>query len=93
MERRKESVIKTTLLPVVVAVVTGSGSGYVGVTATLSVVETRINYVEKDVIKLSSMLEKINENQTELAVRGQWIISTDRRIIYLEDKIKKLDGE
>jgi demethoxyubiquinone hydroxylase (CLK1/Coq7/Cat5 family) len=88
MERRTRMSLKSVIVPVIAATITGMSSGLIGVKVALSVVETKINYIENDVNVLVKVLEKANANEKELAVRGQWIISTDRRLTYIESKLK-----
>ena len=78
--------IQQTLLPLVVALITGGFSSYVGVVAAMGVIETKIYYIEANVDDMTSVIKQININQTELVRRGMWIESVEKRLNTLESK-------
>ncbi len=85
--------IKAIILPVIISVITGIGSSYVAVNVTLAVIETRLNYVENDLVSLRDVLSAVSKMQNELARRGEWMVNTDRRIIVLENKAQRIDDD
>jgi hypothetical protein len=89
-ERRKDNMIKSVVLPVVVAVITGIGSSYFTVYANLAVLESRFAYVEKDIISIKDVILEVNRNQTELAKRGEWMLYQERRTDALERAVEIL---
>ena len=86
-ERRKESMIKAIILPVIVAIITGISASYLTVYVTLAVLETRVSYVESNLISIEAILKVVNKNQTELAKRGEWMTYQDRRMDSVEGSI------
>ncbi len=57
------TLVKNLVLPVVVATITGIASSYVGVNVTLSIMETRISYIEKNgerrLLQIENKIDKL----------------------------------
>lgn len=57
------TLVKNLVLPVVVATITGIASSYVGVNVTLSIMETRISYIEKNgerrLLQIETKMDKL----------------------------------
>lgn len=92
--RRSENMLKAVILPIVAATVTGIGASYVATRVTVAVIEKQVEYIESDLISIKELLEKVTENQTELARRSVWMQTKnekdreqDQRIGDLETKV------
>lgn len=87
VERRKGNVFRAIAVPVVVAVITGVSAGYLAVRIALAVLETRIGYLESDLVRIKDTTLRSNDNRTELARRGEWIIYQSKRMDSAEKNI------
>jgi len=85
-ERRQASMMQSIILPVFVAVITGGLSSYFGVVVAVSVIETKLFYIEANVSSISSTSKQSSINKTELVRRGMWIEAVEKRLDYLESK-------
>jgi uncharacterized protein (DUF697 family) len=87
-ERRQESMIMNVILPVVVAIITGVGASYTATTITLSVVETKVSYLEVDLLDIKYVLLEVKENQIQLAKNSEWMKNMESRVERLENESK-----
>ena len=92
MDRRKASNMKDVLVPVIVATLVGSFSSYVATLITLERVETKIVYIEKDLVDFKDLVKIVAENQKELLVRGVWMENTEIRQTKTENRIKEIEA-
>lgn len=92
MDRRKASNMKEVLVPVIVATLVGSFSSYVATLITLERVETKIVYIEKDLVDFKDLVKIVTENQKELLVRGVWMENTEIRQTRTETRIKEIEA-
>lgn len=84
VDRRRDSIVKNIMIPVVIATITGISASYMATQVTLAVVETRVKYLESDVVSIKEILQFVNANQIELAKRGEWMSNTEKRISSIE---------
>jgi hypothetical protein len=89
-ERRKENMIKAIIIPVIIAVIVGTGSSYVAVNVTLAVIENRLQHVEDDLVSIKDVLIEVNKNQIQLAKNGEWQNNTSIRLAAAERHIEIL---
>lgn len=76
--------MKEFVLPVVVSVVTGVGASFVSSQMAVKVLETKVDYIEADIKTISTLTNTINQVQLEMTRRGQWIVTTDKRLDHQE---------
>ena len=91
MDRRKATNMKEVIIPVVVATLVGAFSSYVATLITLERVETKIVYIEKDLVDFKDLVKIVAENQKELLVRGVWMENTEIRQTRTENRIKEIE--
>ena len=84
VDRRRDSIVKNIMIPVVIATITGISASYMATQVTLAVVETRVKYLESDVVSIKEILQSVNANQIELAKRGEWMSNTEKRMSNIE---------
>lgn len=85
-ERRQANMMQSIILPVFVAVITGGLSSYFGVVVAVSVIETKLFYIETNVNTILDVSKQASINKTELVRRGMWIESVEKRLDNLESK-------
>ena len=64
----------------------GGFSSYIGVVVAMSVVETKLLYIEADVNEITALSKQTSANHTELVRRGMWIESVEKRLNKLENR-------
>lgn len=90
--RRSENMLKAVILPIVVAVVTGIGASYIATQVTVAVIEKQVEYIESDLISIKELLEKVTENQTELARRSVWMQTKNEKDREQDQRIGNLEA-
>ena len=78
--------VQSIILPVFVAIITGALSSYFGVVVAVSVIETKLFYIEANVNTILDVSKQASINKTELVRRGMWIESVEKRLDNLESK-------
>lgn len=84
--------LQSIIVPIIVAIVTGVASSYTTTRVTLSVVETKVGYIENDVLTIKDLLAPIRKNQIELAWRGEWIKNTKDQLKTIERVLDAQDA-
>jgi len=80
-ERRSETrLFRDLMMPVIVSVVTGVGASYITMHIALSVLETQVNYIQREVEAFQTLVEAVNTIQVELSTRSQVDTMTERQI-------------
>ena len=65
------ALVANLVIPVVVSTITGIASSYIGVNVTLAIMETRINYIERDLNNVLKAEDDIQEIQLTLSTQSQ----------------------
>jgi hypothetical protein len=75
--------VKSAVLPMVLQAIVGIGSAVI-------ILNTQQGYNDKQFSEIKQYLQVVNANQVELAARGAWMISTDRRIAANEEALQRI---
>lgn len=90
MDRRAMN-LKDLVVPIIVATLVGAFSSYLATVVTLERVETKIVYIEKDLIDFKQLVTLISENQKQLLVRGVWMENMEGWKSRTEQRIERLE--
>jgi len=84
IDRRRDSVVKNIVLPVVVAVITavivGMGSATLAIKIGSEVLITRVNYMERDIVEVRELVNSLGKVSISLAENTEWQRGTDKVI-------------
>lgn len=78
IDRRRDNVFKNIVIPVVIAVITGSGAAYMATTVTIAIHGTRIDRLETDILGLRDVLQQVANTNVEMARRSEWMRNTEK---------------
>jgi flagellar basal body-associated protein FliL len=82
-QRLSAADVKNAVLPMVLQAIVGIGSAVI-------ILNTQQGYNDKQFAEIKQYLQIVNANQVELASRGSWMVSTDRRIAVAEEAIRRV---
>lgn len=88
--RRHQGLMRDFMLPVIVSVVTGVGASFVSAQMAVKVLETKVQYIESDMKAITDITGTLNDVQMELTRRGQWMVTTDRKLDRQDRKLELL---
>lgn len=83
--------MKDFIVPISVAVIIGAVTSFAATKYTAGSNEIRFQTLERQMIGLEVILKAVQSNQIELAARGAWMISIERRITTDEKRITQLE--
>tara|TARA_R110000772_G_C12953930_1_gene402544 strand:+ start:149 stop:517 length:369 start_codon:yes stop_codon:yes gene_type:complete len=89
--KRHTYVMKDFIVPISVAVIIGAVTSFAATKYTAGSNEIRFQTLERQMIGLEVILKAVQSNQIELAARGAWMISIERRITTDEKRITQLE--
>ena len=89
--KRHAYVMKDFIVPITVAVIIGAVTSFAATKYTAGSNEIRFQTLERQMIGLEVILKAVQSNQIELAARGAWMISIERRITTDEKRITQLE--
>jgi len=86
-----EATVKELIVPVVASVVTGVAASVVATQVAISVLETKVGYLEKNIETMAALMDKANANQLELATRAGWMFNKDEKDIAQDIRLDRLE--
>jgi len=92
-DRRGLNIITNVIIPIIVAVIIGSGASYIATQVTLSVVETKVKYIEKDIGKITELMTAITSQNLIITKNKTTIDGALYRLNILEDSIITMKGD
>lgn len=97
-DRNPSVIVNSVVLPIILSLASVVGATFVAVQVTLSVLETKFIYVERQVMSIQEIVKGLKIHEVKLAERAIWstyvdreILSHDRRLRNIEEKNKKND--
>jgi hypothetical protein len=73
-DRRGLNLINNVIIPILLAVMIGGSSSYIATRVTLSVVETKVEYLEQDLSKMTKIMSAVTD-QSLVITKNQTIIN------------------
>jgi hypothetical protein len=89
--KRHAYVMKDFIVPISVALILGALTSFATTKYTAGSNEIRFQTLERQMIGLEVILKAVQANQIELAARGAWMISIERRITDNEKRVSQLE--
>jgi type II secretory pathway pseudopilin PulG len=90
--KRHAYVMKDFLVPIAVALILGALASFATTKYVAGSNEIRLQTLERQMIALEVIFKAVQTNQIELAARGAWMVSTERRIKDNETKLTELEA-
>jgi hypothetical protein len=89
--KRHAYVMKDFIVPITVAVIIGAMTSFAATKYTAGSNEQRFQNLERQMISLEVIFKAVQTNQIELAARGAWMVSIERRITDNEQRVSHLE--
>jgi hypothetical protein len=90
--KRHAYVMKDFIVPITVAVIIGAMTSFAATKYTEGSNEQRFQNLENQIIRLEVIFKAVQTNQIELAARGAWMVSIERRITDNEKRVGLLES-
>ncbi len=90
--RRRDNMFKSIVLPITVAVVTGVGASYIATQIHVAVLKKQVEYIENDIISIRDILQRVTENQTEIAKQAASIQMSDKKDKEQDARLDRLEN-
>lgn len=77
MDRRRIS-MKEIIVPIIIATIVGASSSYMATVITLERLQTKLIYIERDLVDFKELITAVNNNHKEILLTGVWIKHIDK---------------
>ena len=79
-------------VPVIVSIVVGVGSSYMATNVAIAVLNEQVGSLKTEMTNMQDIVKAVAANQIELAARGEWISSTDNKLLSITQRLDKIES-
>lgn len=80
-------------VPVIVSIVVGVGSSYMATNVAIAVLNEQVGSLKTEMTNMQDIVKAVAANQIELAARGEWISSTDNKLLSITQRLDKIEHD